>query len=81
VRLSPLGTAATVGLLYQPQVIDDDDDDDDCGAIGGMLNDRANRSAGRKPALCPPQIPHDLSRSGGKPATNHLSYGTAKNYR
>jgi hypothetical protein len=33
VRLSPLGTAATTGLLYQPQMIDDDDD---CGGIGGM---------------------------------------------
>jgi hypothetical protein len=33
VRLSPLGTAATAGLLvlYQPQMIDDGD----CGAIGG----------------------------------------------
>jgi hypothetical protein len=29
VRLSPLGTAATIGLLYQPQMIDDGD----CGAI------------------------------------------------
>jgi hypothetical protein len=28
VRLSPLGTSATVGLLYQPRMIDDDDDDD-----------------------------------------------------
>jgi hypothetical protein len=32
VRLGPFGTAATVGLLYQPQMIDDGD----CGAIGGM---------------------------------------------
>jgi hypothetical protein len=32
VRLSPLGTAATTGLLYQPQTIDDGD----CGEIGGM---------------------------------------------
>jgi hypothetical protein len=32
VRLSPLGTAATTGLLYQPRIIDDGD----CGAIGGM---------------------------------------------
>jgi hypothetical protein len=31
-RLSPLGTAATTGLLYQPQMINDSD----CGAIGGM---------------------------------------------
>jgi hypothetical protein len=32
VRLSPLGTVATIGLLYQPQMIDDGD----CGAIGKM---------------------------------------------
>jgi hypothetical protein len=32
VRLSPLGTAATTGLLYQPQMIDDGD----YGEIGGM---------------------------------------------
>jgi hypothetical protein len=58
VRLSPLGTAATTGLLYQPQMIDDGD----CGEIGGMKIGRGNRSIRRKPApapLCPPQIPHD----------------------
>jgi hypothetical protein len=58
VRLSPLGTAATTGLLYQPQMIDDGD----CGVIGGMKFGRGNRSTRRKPAqapLCPPQIPHD----------------------
>jgi hypothetical protein len=32
--------------------------------------------------FCSPQIPHDLIRAnpgrrGGKPATNHLSYGKA----
>jgi hypothetical protein len=32
VRLSPLGTATTTGLLYQPQMIDVGD----CGAIGGI---------------------------------------------
>jgi hypothetical protein len=32
VRLSPLGTAGTTGLLHQPQMIDDND----CGAIGGL---------------------------------------------
>jgi hypothetical protein len=32
VRLSPFGTAATAGLLYQPQMTGDDD----CGEIGGM---------------------------------------------
>jgi hypothetical protein len=60
-RLSPLGTAATSGLLYKPQMIDEDD----CGAIGGMKIGKGNRSARRKPApapLCPPQIPHDQTR-------------------
>jgi hypothetical protein len=32
VRLSPLDTAATTGLLYQSQMIDDGD----CGAVCGM---------------------------------------------
>jgi hypothetical protein len=50
VRLSPLGTAATTGLLYQPRMIDDGD----FGAIDGMKIGRGNRST-----LCPPQIPHD----------------------
>jgi hypothetical protein len=82
VRLSPLGTAATTGLLYQPQVIGDGD----CGAVGGMRIGRGNRSTRRNPAPVPlraPQIPHDLTpgsnpgRRGGKPATNRLSYGAA----
>jgi hypothetical protein len=58
VRLSPLGTVATTGLLYQPQMIDDGD----CGEISGMKIGRGNRGTRRKPApapLCPPQIPHD----------------------
>jgi hypothetical protein len=62
VRLSPLGTAATSGLLYQPQMIDDGD----CGEIGGLKMGRGNRSTRRKPALaplCPPQIPHDQTRA------------------
>jgi hypothetical protein len=53
-----LGTAATTGLLYQPQMIDDDD----CGEIGGMKIGRGSQSTRRKPAPvphCPPQIPHD----------------------
>jgi hypothetical protein len=53
VRLSPLGTSATVGLLYQPRMIDDD-----YGAVGGMRIGRGNRSTRRKPAPVP-QIPHD----------------------
>jgi hypothetical protein len=58
VGLSPRGTAATSGLLYKPQMIDEGD----CGAIGGIMIGRGNRSTRRKPApapLCPPQIPHD----------------------
>jgi hypothetical protein len=53
-----LGTVATSGLLYKPQIIDEGD----CGASGGMKIGRGNRSTRRKPApapLCPPQIPHD----------------------
>jgi hypothetical protein len=62
VGLSPLGTAATSGLLYKPQMIDEGD----CEAIGGMRIGRGNRSTRRKPApapLCPPQIPHDQTRA------------------
>jgi hypothetical protein len=62
VRLSPLGTAATTGLLCQPQMIDDGD----CGAVGGMKIGRGNRSTRRKlsPApLCLPQIPHDETQA------------------
>jgi hypothetical protein len=61
-ELSPLGTAATSGLLYKPQMIDEGD----CGAIGGMKIGRRNRSTRRKPApapLCPPQIPYDQTRA------------------
>jgi hypothetical protein len=60
VRLSPLGTATTTGLLYQPRTTDE------CGAIGRMKIDRENRSTRRKRApapLGPPQIPHDLTRA------------------
>jgi hypothetical protein len=60
---SPLGTAATTGLLYQPHMIDDGD----CGTLGGMKIFRGNRSTRTKPIpvpLCPPQIPHDLTRAG-----------------
>jgi hypothetical protein len=62
VRLSPLGTVATTGLLYQPLMIDDGD----CGEVGGMKIGRGNQSTRRKPArapLCPPQIPHDQTRA------------------
>jgi hypothetical protein len=55
-------------------------------AIGGMKIGRGNRSTRRKPTpvpLCPPQNPtwqtrsRTPDRSGGKPATNRLSYGAA----
>jgi hypothetical protein len=61
VRLSPLGTVATTGLLYQPHMIDGGD----CEAVGGMKIGRGNRSTRRKPApapLCPSQIPLDQTR-------------------
>jgi hypothetical protein len=60
--LSPLGTAATSGLLYKPQMIDEGD----CGATGRMNIGRGNRNTQRKPAsapFCPPQIPHDQTRA------------------
>jgi hypothetical protein len=46
VRLSPLGTAATIGPLYQPQMLDDND----YGATGGMRIGSGNRSSRRKHA-------------------------------
>jgi hypothetical protein len=62
VGLSPLGTVATTGLLYQPQMIDEDD----CGEISGIKIGRGNRNTRRKTApapLCSPQIPHDQTRA------------------
>jgi hypothetical protein len=57
VRLSPLGTSATVGLSRMI-------DDVDYGAVGGMRIGRGSRNTRRKPAavpLRPPQIPHNLT--------------------
>jgi hypothetical protein len=62
VRLSPLGTAATTGLLYQPQMTDDGD----CGATGGMKFS----STWRKPApvpFGPPQMPHSPTWAQTRP--------------
>jgi hypothetical protein len=82
VRLSPLGTVATTGLLYQPQMIDDGD----CGSTGGMMMFRENRSTVRKPAPSAtlsttnptrPDPRSNLGCHGGKPATNFLSYGAS----
>jgi hypothetical protein len=55
VRLSPLGTSATVWLIVPAP------DNDVCGAVGGMRIGRGNRSTRSKPAPVPPQIPHDLT--------------------
>jgi hypothetical protein len=77
-----VGTAATTGPLYQPQMIGDGD----CADISGMKIGKGNQSTRRKPTpapLCISQIPHDLEsglnpgRRGGKPATNRLLYGAA----
>jgi hypothetical protein len=56
--------------------------DGDCEAIDGMRIGRGNRSTRRKPApvpLYPPYIPYDVTRArtGGRPATERLSYDTA----
>jgi hypothetical protein len=51
------------GLLCQPHMIDGDDE---CGAVGGMRTVRRNRNTRRiyvPLPLCPPQIPHDLTRA------------------
>jgi hypothetical protein len=40
--------------------------DEECGAVGGIKIGQGNRSTRRKPdpvLLCPPQIPHDLTRA------------------
>jgi hypothetical protein len=80
VRLSPLGTAANSGLLYKPQMIDEDD----------FWSNWWNEIWQGKPkysektypsATLSPQNPtwqtrsRTPDRSGGKPATNRLSYG------
>jgi hypothetical protein len=49
VRLSRLATAAIIGVLYQPHIIDDGD----CGAVDGMKTGRGNRSTRRRPAPAP----------------------------
>jgi hypothetical protein len=55
------------GLLYQPQMVGDND----FGAIGGIRIGRGGQSTRRKPApvpLCPPQIPHHLTRARNRAA-------------
>jgi hypothetical protein len=55
VRLNPLGTAATSGLLYEPRMIGEGD----CGAIGGMKIGRGNQSTRRN--LPQHQLVHNKS--------------------
>jgi hypothetical protein len=69
----PLGTAATNRpIVHAPGDYDD-------GEIGGTIGkgNRSTRSAAlstTNPTCCPEANP---GRRGGKPATNHLSYGMA----
>jgi hypothetical protein len=65
VQLGPPGTSATNWpIVSAPGVYED-------GESGGMMIGRGNRSTRRKPApvaLCPPQIPHDVTgREPGPP--------------
>jgi hypothetical protein len=62
--MSPLGTAATIGLLYKPQMIDDGD----CGAIGGMQMAGETEVLGENLPQC--HIAHHkshMTRSGFEP--------------
>jgi hypothetical protein len=72
-RLSSLGTAATTGLFYQPQMTDEGD----CGAIGGMKIGRGNRSTLSTTKPTWPDRGSNPGRCSGKPTTNRLSYGAA----
>jgi hypothetical protein len=81
VQLSPLLLPTIIGPLYQPWMI----------RWWWMwsiwwserLRHRSTRCKPSAMPLCPPQVPHDLTRGsnpgprGDKPATNPLSYGTA----
>jgi hypothetical protein len=75
-RVSPLGTEATIGLWYQPRMRDDE-----YGAVGGMRIGRGNRSTRgktcRSATLSTINPTSNPGRRSGKPATNHLSYGAA----
>jgi hypothetical protein len=85
VELSPLSLLPLNDLLFQPRMMMNDDE---CGAVGVMLGKR-NRSTRKGTFLSavlstsnptwPDQGSNPGSR-GGKPATNHLNYGTAKSH-
>jgi hypothetical protein len=82
VGLSPLGTAATSGLLYKPQMRDE----------GWLWSNWWNEDWQGKPKYsektCPsatlsntnPTRPDPGLKPGRQPATNHLSYGAALLY-
>jgi hypothetical protein len=72
-----LGTAATIGLMYQPRMIVEGD----CGEIGGMKISRGNRSTREKTCLSATLSYHKshMTRPCFEPgpATNRFSYGAA----
>jgi hypothetical protein len=69
VQLGPLSTSTTNWpIVPAPSYYDD-------GEIDGMI-DKGTRSTRRKPApvpLCPPQIPHDLTRREPGPPQKEAS--------
>jgi hypothetical protein len=74
VRLSLLGTGATTGLLYQPQMIDDVILEQ--LVTGGTEAFGENLTLHHKSHMICSGFEPRPPRSG-KPATNRLSYGTA----
>jgi hypothetical protein len=66
VRLNPFVTSAIIWPIVLARMMSGDG----CGAAGGMFG-RGSRSTRRKPApvlLFPPQIPHDVTRTGTRAA-------------
>jgi hypothetical protein len=62
VRLSPLGTSATIWPIVPTP-------GDECGAVNVIETGRGNRGTRRKPipvSLCPPQIPNSQSKRRNK---------------
>jgi hypothetical protein len=82
VNPSPLVPRLSIGVLYQPRMIDDNYD---CGAIGGMNDWQGSRRIRRKldaASFWSLQKPHMISPGleprppRGNPADNRLSCGT-----
>jgi hypothetical protein len=78
-KTSPLLLKPFVGLLYQHWMLDGDN----CGAISGMnkLYEKPKYYEKTCLLLWPTQIQYSTltGLEPGKPATNHLSFGTGKN--